>query len=137
MTRIFTGDYSTGDFRQWDRIMTVHVPIGRPANPLSYGKNFPPRKFYSAQVISEDKDAGYIARHELRQNDTPWWGGDARSEVVAAATIAPVGSTMWYAMSFKFDRTFPTNHTDLGRGTRAPCEGHSSIGLTGLAAPRS
>ena len=117
MARIFNGDYSTGDFRQWHRMMNAHVPRAVPAHPFSYGANFPPRRFYSAQVISEDKDAGYIARYELRENDTPWWGGQARSEVSGVDdTFAPVDSTRWYAWSMKFDTTFPTNHYDLGFG---------------------
>ncbi len=115
--RIFTGDYSPGDFRQWEYVMCTHVPEGVPAHSYSSGRNFPPRRFYSAQVISEDKDAGYVARHELRQHDSPWWGGGARSEVSAPTdTFAPIGSTRWYAFSVKFDPTFPTNHWDLNWG---------------------
>lgn len=131
MARIFNGDYSTGDFRQWQYMMNVHVPKAVPADPLSYGKNFPPRKFYSAQVISEDKDAGYIARYELRQSDTPWWGGQARSEVSAPTdTFAPIGSTRWYATSFKFDPTFPTNHYDIGFGVVQQFHDDSPIGYS-------
>lgn len=133
MARIFTGDYSTGDFRQWQYVSNVHVPEGRPGNrsPLGTGLGFPPRRFYSAQVISEDKDAGYVARYELRQNDIPWWGGQARSEVSAPTdTFAPIGSTMWYAMSFKFDKTFPTNHCDLGWGVIHQFHDDSPIGYS-------
>lgn len=129
MARIFTGDYSTGDFRQWQYMMSVHVP-GQ-YHPFGDAENFPPRKFYSAQVICEHKDAGYIGRYELRQNDTPWWGGAARSEVSAPErSFAPLGSTMWYAMSFKFDPTFPTNHTDLSWGVIQQFHDDSPIGYS-------
>lgn len=131
MVRIFTGDYSPGDFRQWTTMMNVDVPKAIPAHPFTFAKNFPPRKFYSAQVIAADKDAGYIARHELRLNDTPWWGGGARSEVAAPIdTFSPIGSTMWYAMSFKFDPTFPTNHTDLGWGVIQQFHDNSPAGYS-------
>jgi len=133
VARIFTGDYSTGDFRQWQFINNVDVLDASAGNhgPLGTGPGFPPRKFYSAQVISEDKDAGYVARYELRQNDIPWWGGQARSEVAApTGTFAGVGSTMWYAMSFKFDRTFPTNHFDLGWGVIHQYHDDSAVGYS-------
>lgn len=130
MARIYTGDYSPGDFRQWESVMNVHVPEGEIGNrsPLSTGPGFPPRRFYSAQVISQDTDAGYIGRYELRQNDVPWWGGGARSEVSDNRTFAPIGATRWYAMSFKFDPTFPTNHFDLGWGVIQQFHDDTSVG---------
>jgi len=107
MARIFTGDYSTGDFSQWTNMQNKLVN----GAPQSYPGG------YSAQVISEDKDCGYIGRFELRDGDIPSFGGGERSEVGAVGPSDAVsGNTRFYAFSVKFDSAFPTNHGSLGWG---------------------
>jgi hypothetical protein len=119
MARLFTGDFSSGDFRKWAAVVNKHIPEGSPGNRSAWnnGEAFPPNRFYAAQVIS-DGDVGHVARFELRQGDIPWWGGGERSEVAddGPAALALIGTTRWYALSFKLDETFPANHTDLGWG---------------------
>lgn len=112
MTRIFTGDYSTGDFTQWDGLETVYG-AGEGAVPGAH-----PLDHYSATVPIYDPDGGYLYRCEVRNGDTPAGisGGD-RSEVKAnTAGLAATGTTRWYAFSIKFDSSFPTNHSSLGWG---------------------
>jgi hypothetical protein len=110
MTRIFTGDFCTGDFSQWNQIVTK-LPVRDP-------KLYTPQT-YPAQVIREDKGCGYVARFEVRTGDVPSFGGGERSEVFApteAGVHAADGETVWYAFSIKFDPTFPSDHAKLGWG---------------------
>lgn len=105
MARIFTGDYSTGDFRQWILVQ----------NTLYNGAPGGYTDAYPAQVISEDKDCGYCARFEVRTGDIPEFGGGERSQVANTGQAPAIAnSTYWYAFSTKFDSTFPTDHHDLG-----------------------
>jgi hypothetical protein len=107
MTRIFTGDYSTGDFSQWDEV----------ANHVYHGPAYMYPGAYPARIISEDKDCGYIARFEVRDGDDPGDGGGARSESFGGAqTDIPVGETCYYAWSTKFDPSFQTDHGEPGNG---------------------
>lgn len=114
MTRLFTGDYATGDFSQWGEITNQWVPD----SSSDAGWQHPAKGVYSAQVISEDKDCGYIARYELREGDLPYWAVTGeRTEVYGGSdTAALAGTTAWYALSIKFDPSFPTDHQVLGPG---------------------
>lgn len=104
--RLFNGDYSTGDFRQWDVVQTK--------NYNSSGTNYVPT--YSASIV-QDPAKGKVARFEVRSGDVPPFGGGERSEVQAGdETGGTEGQTRWYAFSTKFDSTFPQNHADLGWG---------------------
>jgi len=77
------------------------------------GYNGPPSGYvptYSAQVVN-DAGKGKAARYEVRDGDTPPWGGGERSQVTADGSAeAYEGDTRWYALSTRFDPTFPKNH---------------------------
>ena len=116
--RIFIGDYSTGDFSQWT---TVQLK----------GYNGPPSGYvptYSAQVV-DDAVKGKAATFEVRDGDTPPWGGGERSQVTADGSAADAyeGDTRWYALSTRFDPTFPQNHgwgpRDIGFGLTSQFHG--------------
>jgi hypothetical protein len=102
--RLFTGDYSTGDFLQWGWIEAgdyVGSPSGYPST-------------YSATVI-DDATYGKAARFEVRSGDIPFGNGE-RAEVGedAATTGGTEGQVRCYRFATKFDPTFPQNHADLG-----------------------
>jgi hypothetical protein len=106
--RLFTGDYSTDDFSQWPSVQNR----GYNGDGVHYVPN------YSATVV-DDPPKGKAARFEVHKGDTPAdMPSGERSEVGEASdnTFTPAESTRWYAFSIKFDRTFPTNHTELGWG---------------------
>jgi hypothetical protein len=104
--RLFNGDYSTGNFRQW--------PVVQTKNYNSSGTNYVPT--YSASIV-QDPAKGNVARFEVRSGDVPPFGGGERAEVQAGdETGGTEGQTRWYAFSTKFDPTFPQNHADLGWG---------------------
>lgn len=104
MTRIFTGDFSTGDLSQWP-VMANKINTG-PTDLYTGG--------YPVAVISEDKDCGYIARFEVRDGDLPAFGGGERSELFGdGVTEAVEGDVSWYGWSIKFDATFPNEHMTL------------------------
>lgn len=102
---LFSGDYSTGNFSQWQIVQT-----------RSYngpGTSYVPS--YSASLVN-DAVKGTVARFEVRTGDVPSFGGGERAEVQSSTTqtSAGEGSTMWYGFSTKFDPSFPQNHADLG-----------------------
>ncbi|MDT5076193.1 MAG: hypothetical protein QOJ80_830 [Mycobacterium sp.] len=105
--RLFTGDYSTGDFTQWPGVQTAAYN--------GPGTDYVPD--YSASVVP-DPVKGNVARFELRSGDRPEFGGGERAEVQSTpeATGGFEGRTVWYAFSTKFDPSFPLNHADLGWG---------------------
>ena len=99
---MFVGDYSTGDFSQWDVIQNKDI------NAPSSG--WPAAGNYSAQIV-EDPERGYVARFELRSGDRPSFDASNvdRSEVNAleGTTGGGEGDLRWYSFSVKFDPTFP------------------------------
>lgn len=114
MARIATGDYSTGDFRQFEHVynkwgFVTGADTGRVAEGF-YG--------HSAQVATQDPDCGYHGRFEVRAGDTATLdtpGTRERSET-ALEPDTGIGQTRWIAFSIKFDATFPTNNTSYGWG---------------------
>jgi hypothetical protein len=107
--RLFTADYSTGNFMQWEDVENVNHPYGPPADYIPS---------YPARVI-RDAERGYCGRFEVRTGDTPAGiPSGERSQVgeYPYTTRTPAESLRWYAFSIKFDPTFPTNHTELGWG---------------------
>ncbi len=113
MTRLFTADYSTGDFSQW----TALTQANRPYQELGY--EWPHTGAYPAQIVSADcPDAGYAARFEVRSGDVPsGFSSGERCEVISTSGYDLVGTTRWYAFSVKFDSAFPTDHpNDVGWG---------------------
>jgi Polysaccharide lyase len=104
-TRLFTGDYSTGNFSQW-RYVQNHDYNGDAAGYTNWG--------YPASIITEP-GRGYVARYELRSGDL--MGPTERSEVEGDdASGGAEGQIRWYRFSTKFDATFPQNHASLGFG---------------------
>jgi hypothetical protein len=107
MTRLFTGDYSTGDFSQWSRVLNPSLD----GSPSLNGVNHPRKAAHSAEVLTEDPDSGFCARYELRAGETE------RSEVKGdTPCFAAEGTTRWYAWSWKFDQSFPNNRKELKWG---------------------
>lgn len=112
MTRLFTGDFSTGDYSQWSRMVTsVDSFDGVPVKPVAGS--------YSASIVSPDPDCGYAARMEVRSGGG---GADTGHRVefmypTSSGTYAATGQTVWYAMSYKFDETFPDDRNELGWGS--------------------
>jgi hypothetical protein len=108
-TRLFTADYSTGNFLQWEDVENVNYP-GGPAS--EYIPSYPAR-------VVEDSVRGHCGRFEVRTGDVPaGMPTGERSQVgeYPYTTRTPAETTRWYAFSMKFDASFPTNHTELGWG---------------------
>jgi hypothetical protein len=106
---LFLGDYSTGDFSQWNTLQNKGInarPSGWPATG-----NYP------AQIV-EDPERGYVARYEVRAGDRTSFDASNvnRSEVQASGgtTGGGEGDLRWYSFSVKFDPTFPTNSGGWG-----------------------
>lgn len=118
MTRLFTGDYATGDFSQWTRLANKSYAVN--------GVYHPARGAYPAAITTDDPECGYCARFEVRDGDVPVGGGSDRSEVFGDDSVyAAAGTTRWYALSVKFDPTFPTNRSSLSWGSIAQWKGAS------------
>ena len=101
--RVFTGDYSTGDFSQWPDVQN--------ATYNGSGQGYEPTN--TASIVQDPR--GSVARYELDGGDTD--GGVQRTEVSAdESTGGTEGQTLWYQFSTKFDPAFPQNHRDLGWG---------------------
>lgn len=103
MSRIWTGDYSTADFRQYDQV----------ANCQYWGASETyPRGQYPARIVALDGDCGYGARFEVRHGDVAS-GGTERSEAFGGEDCdGAVGNVYWYAWSVKFDASFPLDAPD-------------------------
>lgn len=117
--RMFNGDYSTGNFSQWQTVQTRYYN--------SSAANYQPA--YPATVVS-DPQKGYAGRFEVRSGDVPNFGGGERAEVQsdASQTGGTEGQTRWYQFSTKFDPTFPQNHRDLGWGLTNQWHSDASTG---------
>ena len=123
-TRIFNGDYSTGNFSQW--------PVVQNVTYNSSGSGYPATGRYQAAIIN-DSTYGKAARFEVRSGDSPFLGTE-RSEVQAGGnTGGSSGTTRWYRFATKFDATFPTNHASLGWGLTNQFHGNFSGGSPWVA----
>lgn len=116
---MFNGDYSTGNFAQWQVVQNKYYN--------STASSYVPA--YPATVVT-DGQKGSTARFEVRSGDVPSFGGGERSEVSASAatTGGTEGQTRWYQMSTKFDPSFPQNHRDLGWGLTNQWHSDASTG---------
>ncbi|MEN0139114.1 MAG: polysaccharide lyase [Rhodococcus sp. (in: high G+C Gram-positive bacteria)] len=115
--RIFTGDYSTGNFSQWPSVQTKDYN--------GPGTGYVPT--YSASIVP-DGTYGAAARFEVRSGDTPSFGGGERSEVAGGNDTGGFeGQTRWYQFSTKFDSAFPQNHASLGWGLTN--QWHQDVGI--------
>lgn len=113
--RIFTADYSTGDFSQWLMLVSTLYNSGKPGFALPTAGY---RQGYPASIV-DDPAKGNAARYEIRAGDfVPKFENAQISEVYASTpdTGGAEGQTTWYAFSTRFDPTFPQNHADLGWG---------------------
>ena len=103
-TRLFTGDYDTGDFSDWRWMHNAYYDGTGTDNPQTS---------YAARVV-DDPERGKVARYELRSGDIAV-GDNERTEVVGPI-VGREGETGWYALSFKFDPEFPMDHASQGWG---------------------
>lgn len=122
--RLFNGDYSTGNFAQWQTVQTKYYN--------SSGANYQPA--YPATIVS-DAQKGNVARFEVRSGDVPSFGGGERSEVQSAGsqTGGGEGQIRWYQFSTRFDPSFPQNHRDLGWGVTNQWHANASTGSPPVA----
>ena len=103
-TRLFTGDYDTGDFSDWRWMHNAYYDGTGTDNPQTS---------YAARVV-DDPERGKVARYELRSGDIAV-GDNERTEVVGPI-VGREGETGWYALSYKFDPEFPMDHASQGWG---------------------
>jgi hypothetical protein len=117
-TGLFSGDYATGDFSQWQTVQTKSYN--------GSGADYTPG--YPAAIVRDVK--GDVARFEVRKGDVPSFGGGERSEVQgdASSTGGAEGEVRWYRFSTKFDSSFPQNHADLGWGVTNQWHPDSDVG---------
>ncbi|WP_236695444.1 polysaccharide lyase [Mycolicibacterium chubuense] len=122
-TALFVGDYSTGDFSQWDIVQNKFYN--------SSGAAYTPT--YAAAVV-DDPAKGKAARFEVRDGDYPGFPSGDRSEVQSTTPLSggTEGQTRWYAFSVKFDPSFPQDHASLGWGVtnqwHCNCGGSPPVG---------
>lgn len=104
----FNGDYSTGDFSQWEIVQNTY-----------HNDPPPPPDNYAIQITTTDVPVGatYAATFELRDGDTAA-GSNERTEVQGAypESSGPVDSERWYIWRTKFDPVFPDDHASQGWG---------------------
>jgi hypothetical protein len=101
MGRIFTGDFSTRDFKQWDVIQNTVAKDYSEGTATYNGYSQ-----YPLQVVTEDRDCGYAARVEVRPGDINITSNE-RCEV--ADDPRAINVSRWEAFSVKFDSAFPLN----------------------------
>ena len=106
---MFVGDYSSGDFSQWNLIQNAQANT-RAASWSATGR-------YPAQIVN-DPQRGPVARFEVRPGDRGSFDPSSvnRSEVegAEAATGGAEGQLRWYEFSVKFDPTFPADTGSWG-----------------------
>ena len=121
-TRLFTGDYTTGDFSQWLYVQNKDYNSDA-AGYTNWG--------YPASIVT-DPGRGYVARYEIRSGDL--LGPTERSEVAGdeATTGGTEGQIRWYRFSTKFDATFPQNHASLGWGLTNQWHGHGGLTIPSI-----
>jgi hypothetical protein len=108
--RLFTGDYSTGDFSQWPLMATKYY--GTPEQLLP-GSGYHPD--YPATIV-DDPVKGKAARFEVRSGDLVGKTESSQVTGTSADTGGTEGQIRWYAFLTKFDPSFPMNHASLGWG---------------------
>lgn len=112
MARAFTGDYTTGNLKQWDQILSSGPASRASGDYLVSPTNFPAsRGDHTVQVVTDDPDAGYACRFELRAADNFASGGDAdgmvgsqKAELITYTPLIEPGDTWWHAWSIKFEQ---------------------------------
>ena len=97
---VFVGDYETGEFSQWNQCQNRKYS----ASCSRFRESF-----YGMQVETAiNRQGRYAARYEVRNGDSPSWGGGERAEV-ARYDVGRVyeGDERWYEFSLLFDTAFP------------------------------
>jgi hypothetical protein len=98
-SRVFTGDYETGDFRQWNNCQALHINSSCDEVDSSH---------HSMQIVTSPVRQGiYAARFEVRDGDIPAFGGGERAEVADKAAGGVEAEEMWYQWSTQFTANFP------------------------------
>lgn len=99
-TLLWIGDFSTGDFSQWDSVQ----------NATYNGDGATYQEFYGASIVTAP-DGEPAARFEVRDGDVPDFGGGERSEVGQYSTgaLTQHGDTRWYEWEWMFEN-FPPPH---------------------------
>jgi hypothetical protein len=106
-TRLFTGDYITGDFSQWNAIHNRYVN--------NTGVYYDTQGWQYPATIVTDPVKGPVARMEVRQGDPGIYqaGGPPRSEVSQfGIPQMSEGNVNWQAFSTKFDPSWPLVSSD-------------------------
>jgi len=103
-TRIFNGDFSTGNASQW---------VGYQSRLYNSTGSGYTGNLYSLTFVSDPNGIkGTVARFEVRTGDVPNFGGGERSEVASNDTPGGVeGQTLWYSHSIMFASNFDMANT--------------------------
>lgn len=110
---IFTGDYSTGDFRQWDSVQNVdYNSDGATYTPKLHTNPVDGQTYYPLS-LQNDQTYGKAARFEVHGGDYPGFVSGDRSEVGDNSGVSggAAGQTRWYHLAIKLDPNFPADHT--------------------------
>ncbi len=96
---LFTGDWETGDFSQWETCQSALTngdcrQVGRGDRTMS--------------IVPDARQGRAAARFDIREGDVPDFGGGERSEVMSSAPGAVVreGDERWYQWSMKLPADF-------------------------------
>ncbi|PVZ07991.1 polysaccharide lyase [Actinomycetospora cinnamomea] len=121
---VFTGDYETGDFGQWQ--VCQSAVRNSSCDGVGQGDR-------AMQILPEEKarQGRHAARFVIRPGDVPDFGGGERSEVQSSAEGAVVreGDERWYEWSMRF----PENWENPTGGWFIVLQWHSSKGSPPLA----
>ena len=121
---VFTGDYETGDFAQWQTCQSA-VRNGS-CRGVGQGDS-------AMQILPADRarQGRHAARFVVNPGDVPDFGGGERSEVQSSAAGAVVheGDERWYEWSMRF----PENFENPTGGWFIVLQWHSSKGSPPLA----
>jgi hypothetical protein len=102
--RMFTGDFTTGNFSQWASVHNRYVN-NTGAYYDAHGYSYP-------ATIVTDSGKGYVGRFEVRSGDPGIYGagGQPRSEVATPFNMPDMteGKVNWQAFSVMFDPSYPT-----------------------------
>lgn len=108
-SRLYTGDYDTGDFTQWEIVQNVaHNDPGEDYDGTHYALTL------STATV---RQGTYAARFEVRDGDIPF-STTERSEVQGElyTTGGEEGDDRWYQFSVLFDDQFPDDHASIDFG---------------------
>jgi hypothetical protein len=110
---IFNGDYSTGNFSQWDSVQNVDYNSGGATYTPKLHTNSVDGQTYYPLSLQNDPTYGKAARFEVHGGDYPGFVSGDRSEVGDNSGVSggSEGQTRWYHLAIKLDQNFPADHT--------------------------